>query len=141
MAISAHFFMAILVLSTLAYAPTLSAADKAQAWGGKLPNTKNATMRNRNKSARIWIGEQARGWGVGSRISSSLTTSMNFHTKASTQALNALKENKTQIVRESVSACATCVSLENSGEHFAITNSVLTSINGASVTTSAEFSN
>lgn len=141
MSASAKFLLAATVLSTLLSAPAAYAGDKAQAWGARMPNSRNTTMRNRAKSARVWIGEQARGWGVGSRMTSNLTTSMHFHAKGAAQAVDAIKTNRTQVVRESVSACGTCITLENSGDQFAITNSVLRSINGASVTTYAEFFN
>lgn len=141
MSISAKLLVVTVIFGSLSFNASVYAGDKTQAWGARMPNSKNTTMRNRNKSARVWIGEQARGWGLGSRMSSNLTTSMNFHANAAVQAVEDLKSNNTQRVRESVSACGTCVTLENSGDQFAITNSGLTSVNGASVTTYAGFFN
>lgn len=134
-------FLLPLVYISLADVHASWAADKTQAWGARMTASHSATMRNRNKSARVWVGEQVRGWGQGSRITNGLTTSMAFHLESSQKALETIKSNTDVANRMSVSACGTCVSLENNGNDYAISGNAVNSVNSGSVTSLAEFTN
>lgn len=119
------------------------AADKTQAWGARMTTSHSSitAMRNRNKHAKAWIGEQARGWGQGSRITNTLTTSMGFHLQSSQKALDEIKSNTNQVNSMSASACGTCVTLQNTGDNASISGSLITSVNSGSVTSFAAFNN
>lgn len=134
-------FILTLLIGNLFFAIDCGASEKTQAWGARMGDTKSATMRNRNKNARVWMGEQARGWGVGSRMNSALTTSMNFHVKSAVQALSNTQSNANQASSFSASACGTCTTLQNIGDNFVISSSSLSSVNSASVTSHAAFNN
>ena len=115
------------------------AADKSQAWGGKINGNSSSTMRNRNQHARIWIGEQSRGWGAGSRVTNPLTTSTAFHLQASKDATKALQINENDVITYSTTACGTCVSFQNTGNDFSVINNSVVSTNSGSVTSTSQF--
>lgn len=117
------------------------AGDKTQAWGGRVNGLIAGTMRNRNQNARIWIGEQARGWGAGSRITNSLTTSMAFHLQSTRNAQQALAINQNEPNNFTSSACGTCFNYQNTGNGFSIGNNAVTSTNSGSVTSTSLFNN
>ncbi len=117
------------------------AADKAQAWGGKINGNSSSTMRNRNQHARIWIGEQSRGWGAGSRVTNPLTTSSAFHLQASNDAAKALQRNENDVITYSTAACGTCVSFQNKGNDFSVINNSVVSTNSGSVTSTSQINN
>lgn len=120
---------------------TAPAGDKTQAWGARLNSFNSVTMRSRNQNARAWIGEQARGWGLGSRITNTLTTSSSFHLQSSKKALDNIKSNNDQTNFISVSACGTCVNLQNTGNNFSINNTSINSVNNGSTTSAGLFNN
>lgn len=119
------------------------AADKTQAWGARMTTSHSSitAMRNRNKHAKAWIGDQTRGWGQGSRMTNPLTTSMGFHLQSSQKALEEIKSNTNLINTMSASACGTCVTLQNTGDNASISGSSITSVNSGSVTSFAAFNN
>lgn len=128
-----------IVLMSLAGSGLSVAADKTQAWGGKINGNSSSTMRNRNQHARIWIGEQSRGWGAGSRVTNPLTTSSAFHLQASNEAVRALQINENDVITYSTTACGTCVSFQNNGNNFSVINNSVVSTNSGSVTSTSQF--
>ena len=124
-----------------AYPAISIAADKTQAWGGHLNSSHSGTMRNRNQNAKAWIGEQARGWGQGSRLTNTLTTSTTFHLQSSQKAIETINSNTSQVNSLSVSACGTCTTFQNSGNTYSITNSSVSSVNSGSITSASIFNN
>ncbi len=129
------------LIANLSLADSAVAADKTQAWGARIKSSQSATMRNRNQNARVWVGEHARGWGLGSRITNTLTTSMAFQAQSAQKALENIKTSNSQTNNYVSSACGNCVTFQNSGNNYSITNTMITSVNTGSVTSTAIFNN